>query len=108
MKIIVSTISFAKDIRNAIDNKTTDFEIIGEKSEIVFSGKRTFYGMATPIVGHRKHNYKGKFDLVKWYQILCFIKQLEEQPIVIEFNEYMHTEIHDEPEIELCQFIKRF
>lgn len=108
MKIIVSTISFAKDIRNALDNKTTYFEIIGDKNEIVFSKKKTFYGMTAQIVGHSKHNYKGKFDLVKWYKILCFIKQLDEQPIVIEFTEYMHTEIHEKPEIELCQFIKRF
>lgn len=108
MKIIVSTESFARQIRKALDEKTQYFEISGAASEIIFSGKSKFCSFATPIVGHETHSYKGRFDLVKWYQILCFLKQLEEQPIVIEFTEYMHTDTHEEPEMRLEQFVKRF
>ena len=108
MKIIVSTKTFAREISRAIENKTARFDVIGEKSEIVFTGNRTIYaGMAT-TKEHSKNTYSGAFNPYVWVKVVSFLTQLPEQPIVINFTEYMFTDVHENPEIKLEQFVMTF
>ncbi len=106
MKIIVSTKTLASEIKKALDNRTTHFEVGGEK--IKFDGNDSFHWNICMAVGHGKMYYRGVFKRATWHHMLDFVKQLGEQPIVIEFREYMHTEVHERPEITLSQFIKCF
>lgn len=91
MKIIVSTSSFSTQIRDAIENKTSEFEING--NEIIFRGEKK---IIVSVVA--SGSGKLKFNSFKWGILYQFLESLEEQPIVIEFKE---------KNIELSQFIKR-
>lgn len=108
MKIIVSTKAFSNSIRQALSIRSYEFELIAEKSEIVFTGNRTIYGSIATTQEYKNYKYKGIFYPVQWFKILTFLKQLEEQPIVIEFDYYSDSEIHENPQIDLSQFVKRF
>lgn len=101
MKIIVATTHFAKEIKRALRNKSTKFEISAEKQEIIFTGERTIYTPVSPALKTSPSD-GGNFDPVQWYQMMQFLLQLEEQPIVIEISG------GDEPSFEFMQFIKRF
>lgn len=92
MKIIVSTSFFSLEIRNAIKNKTSEFEING--NEIIFRGERKI-GISVVASGSGKL----PFNKFKWGILYQFLEELEEQPIVIEFKEN---------KIELSQFVKTF
>lgn len=110
MKIIVSTKKLAVTIKQAIDLNVTEFEVSGKFEVIRFKSKGIpsldLYGGTTREFGGGF--YKGVFNIKQWTKILSFILQLEEQPVVIEFTHYMHTDIHENPEIEFSQFVKRF
>jgi len=107
MKIIMSSLTLQKEIRLALSNKCYQFDVIGEKQEIIFTGDRTSYAGFATTKEHKSDNYKAKFNSIQWFKILTFVKQLEEQPICIEFENY-GDEIHEDSKIELSQFIKRF
>lgn len=93
----------------ALSNNCNSFEIIGAKNEIRFFGKNgVSCAYVSPIVEDNNKNYSGYFDVIKWYQMMEFLDQLEEQPIVIEFEEFSTKGVHENPQIELSQFVKRF
>lgn len=108
MVIIVSSRTFQGVIEIAIANKTTTFEIVGKNKEIVFYGEKQYSHIVTPSLHYNNINYKGNFNPIKWFELLSFIKNLELQPITIEFIEYTNNSINKEPELILSQFIKRF
>lgn len=110
MKIIVSSRTFQGVIEMAIAKKITNFEIIGKNQEIIFyvEGEKEYSHRITPTLADNNKNYGGKFNPVKWFKLMSFIKDLELQPIVIEFIEYTNNSINEEPELILSEFIKRF
>jgi hypothetical protein len=108
MVIIVSSRTFQGVIEMAIANKTTTFEIVGKNEEIVFYGEKQYFHKVSPSIHYNNINYKGKFNPIKWFELLSFIKNLELQPLTIEFLEYTSNAINEEPELILSQFIKRF
>jgi hypothetical protein len=108
MKIIVSSRTFQGVIEMAIENNSTTFEIIGGNQKIIFFGEKEYSHNIMPTLVDNNTNYCGKFNPVKWFKLMSFIKDLELQPIVIEFIEYTNNSINEEPELILSQFIKRF
>lgn len=86
MKIIVSTETFQRSIHRALRNKSTMFNIIGNKNEIVFIGTRTIYSYVTPVANQEQCQWAGEFNPVIWLKLQHFIRKLPEQPICIEFN----------------------
>lgn len=100
MRIIVSTKTFRHSIVRALRQKTKEFNILGEKNEIIFTGTRTQYVYITPVVGHEKFSHLAEFDYAKWFKIQQVLKELPEQPISIEFN--------TNGEIKLSQFVMIF
>lgn len=109
MKIIVSTKAFGNYIQTALDNNTRTFDIIGERGEIIFYGdKQMEFCSIEPGIGDRRYQYLGNFNPMTWKYMMDFLKQLPEQPIVIEFLQYAHTKRHEEPEMTLSQFVINF
>jgi len=111
MKIIMSSLTLQKEIRLALLNKCYQFDVINEndRSEIVFTGERTSYAGFATTKEYDNTIYKSKFNPIQWFKILTFIKQLEEQPICIEFTNYSrHGELHEFAEIEIRNIVIRF
>ena len=108
IKFLVSTKTFANNIQTAIDNQTLTFDINEKENYVNFHGKESIFGQCERTASYINHSYRGKFNPEKWHKMLLFIKQLPEQPIVIELEEYMHTVVHEEPEITLSQFVMNF
>jgi hypothetical protein len=102
MKIIVSTKTFENQIRRALNNKTTAFEVNVNKEQLICIGKQKICFPIRIAIGCLANDDRGTFDPIVWYQIMMFLKHLEEQPIVIEISG------GNEPSFELMQFIKRF
>lgn len=105
MKIIVSTLNFSKFIEHALNNKTFRVEIDANSNEIIFYGlvRLEFKIHAT----EQCQRIFSPFYEGQWLKLLAFLSQLEEQPIVIEFNDYSNGNEEIELDIELSQFIKR-
>ena len=116
MKFLVSTLNLSRKIREAIalnanricvdyDAKTMTLYAYGKEME----NKITSITININPIGQRWNGgvYDGNFDLKKWEKLLVFLLLLEEQPIVFEFTDY-DTKFHDEPQIKLSQFEKRF
>lgn len=101
MKVIISTKAYPKFIDNVLKNKVTHFSINEEPNEIKFitDGQVIKYDIH-PVVGDESLLFKGKFSHFQWYKLSEFLKQLAEQPIVLEFQ--MNCE--DEIIITLSQF----
>lgn len=97
MKVLFSTIKLAEDIELALISEAKTFDIIGKTYSIIFTGKATIDCSANPIVGHSELCYYGNFNPEQWTRIMTFLKQLPEQPIVIEFTQYAHIVRHEEP-----------
>jgi len=55
-----------------------------------------------------KGDYYGRFYSHQWFQIKTFIDSLSEQPVVLDFVHYSHTNIHEHPEISISQITKTF
>ena len=116
MKFLVSTLNLSKNIREAIalnanrisvdyDRQIMNLYSYGEELD---KGVISITININPI-GQRWNGgvYDGNFDKQKWEKLLVFLLLLEEQPIVFEFTDY-DTKFHDDPQIKLSQFIKRF
>lgn len=104
MKIIVSTESFPKIIKKAIDNESESFDVIGKEGKIIFYGIKKIETYIHPIVGDVECNYSNRFNTRQWYRVCEFLKLLQEQPIVIEFDNYND----DHADIKLTQFEASF
>lgn len=103
MKIIVSTAWFPKAIEKALHQNLENFVIDGENSTIEFyKHSRYFRENITITTDSKKEVFRAKINLIQWYKMSEFIKQLEEQPIVIEFDN------EEETRIRLIQFVKSF
>ena len=104
MKTVLSTKEFARVIKKAIDLKCETFEFKPSTNELIFS--------KIPEVCIELHNVKDvgndiekyTFDSWQMYKVCKFITKLPEQPIVVEFDQYMD----DKLSIELSQFVKPF
>ncbi len=106
MTICVSTRTLQMQIRKALDSKVETF-CVGYKSQYI-----SFDGISDriPLMTSSRHkdDYIGKVQPDQWFKILEFLKQFEEQPMVMEFTHYMHTDVHERPEIMISQISKRF
>lgn len=109
MKLVVSTKGLALIVKQAIDMGITQFDVDGQSERVYFKNdiQSISVGGGTTQT-YKKGLYKGVFLKEQWIKILSFISLLEEQPVVMEFTEYMHTDVHEHPEITLSEFVKRF
>lgn len=108
MKILVSSKGFVYQITRAITNKSHVFHVSGGDSIIEFIGNEKYKVSITSCVGHSNYSYSGVFSNIQWKRIIQFLRHLEEQPIIINFTEYMHTDIHEPCDIEVYGFYKKF
>lgn len=103
--ILVNSKTLMQTIRDAQGANVKNFKIKGD--EIIFSDK-----ILLRIVRIGRYNidteYKALFDTKYFEKVANFLSLLEEQPISVEFVEYMHTKIQESPHIELTQLTKRF
>jgi hypothetical protein len=101
MKVLISTKAYPRFIDKALKNKITDFSINEEPYEIKFIKDGVFESYyILPVLGDEQLLFKGKFNHLQWYKLSEFLKQLPEQPIVLEFQNYDEDEIR----ITLSQF----
>lgn len=105
MKVIVSTVNFSKFIKDALNNKTFRVEIDAALNEIICYG--TFPLSFKIHTTEQRQKIFSPFYEGQWLRLQAFLNQLEEQPIVIEFNDYSDGNEEIELSIELSQFIKR-
>lgn len=104
MKVIVSTKVFALTIKKAIELRCETFEFNPETKDLVFNDDPYIY-MDCHIVdkiGYGREQFT--FDAIQMFKVLNFLNELQEQPIVVEFNQYED----DKLSIELTQFIRSF
>lgn len=105
MRVIISTKAYPRFIDYALKNKVTSFSINEQLNQIEFIkyGEIIKYDIC-PVVEDEQLSFKGKFNHLQWYKLSEFLKQLPEQPIVLEFQNYDEDEII----ITLSQFKCRF
>jgi len=106
MKIVVSSRTLQMQVRKALDNKSEVFTVGYKDQCITFSGIDDAIPLMT--TARAKDDYIGRIQPDQWFKIFKFIDQLQEQPIVLEFTHYMHTDIHEKPEILMSQITKLF
>jgi len=103
MKVIISTKAYPQFIDRAIRKGFENFVIDGQNKEIQFYklGKNQPNDMH-PIIGDETEVFRAKFNELQWYKLSEFLKQLPEQPIVLEFN------YEDDVTIKATQFVATF
>lgn len=106
MKICVSSKTLQEQIKKALESHLELFVVEYGNQYISFVGMEEKVPLLTR--NKVKDDYIGRIDVKQWSKILQFLRQFEEQPMVIEFTHYMHTEIHEIPEIEISQMRIRF
>lgn len=106
MKICVSSKTLQLQVKKALQEHCELFVVGYANQYISFVGIDEKIPLLTK--NRIKDDYIGRIDIKQWSDILYFLSQLEEQPIVMEFTHYMHIEIHEFPEIEIRQITKRF
>ena len=106
MKICVSSKTLQMQIRRALDNKVETFCVGYKNQYISFDGISEVIPLMTS--DRHKDDYIGKMQPGQWFKILEFLRQFEDQPMVMEFTHYMHTEVHKFPEIIISQISKKF
>jgi hypothetical protein len=104
MKTILSTKVFASTIRKAIELRCETFEFNPETKDLVFNDSPYVY-MDVHILekeGYCREQFT--FDTIQMFKVLNFLNELEEQPIVVEFDQYED----DKLSINLSQFMRSF
>lgn len=104
MKIIISQSMLTRIAQYQINNNAKKFIVTQDK--ITFHGKiiKEYY-VHTDI---KDGQWNGVFNPIQWYKLMQFVKELTEQPLVVELKWYAHTNIHEKPEFTLSQFVKSF
>lgn len=100
MKIVVSTKVFASTIKKAIGVRCEQFEYNPETKDLVFNDDPYLY-IDTQIV---EKNGIGReqftFDTIQMFKVMNFVNELQEQPIVVDFDQYED----DKLTVKLSQF----
>ncbi len=105
-RILLSSRGISHFIKeNGIFHHPDKFEITGEALRFIRSdGIMNEY----PIVHCNVSNggdWKGIFLNDQWQRIIKFLDSIHEQPVVMEFAEYAHTDIHENPEINITECV---
>lgn len=105
MKVLFSTKYLALQLEKALEDR--DFNWI-EFTDNEFIFKRTEKNDLVLKLEHAKDSYSDidclKIDRVQWFKLMDFLKQLPEQPIVLEIIDYGNDDIL----IRLSQFVMEF
>lgn len=104
MKTVLSTKELARVIKKAIGLRCESFEYNPETKELVFNKENDLYLDVHHLQKEIYEHEKFTFDTIQMFKVLNFLKELEEQPIVVEFDQYEDDKIS----IELSQFVKSF
>jgi len=104
MKTVLSTKEFSRVIKKAIELRCESFEFTRETGELTFSKEPEVYMDVHILEKFGCEHEKFTFDTIQMFKVLNFLIELEEQPIVVEFDQYED----DKLSIELSQFVKRF
>ncbi len=104
-RILVNSKVFTETVRSAIHVNSSSIEI--KDGYIVFSET---VKLSVERVGSYNKATHYRSNVTKKYleDVVSFMQQIDEQPIVIEFTEYMHTDIHESPEMNILSITKRF
>ena len=105
MRAIVSTKYLAERLKKALSIK--DFNKIKfEGREWIFC--QSSYSNLSMTIDYTRDSYQDidvlEIDRMQWYKLLQFVKQLPEQPIVIEISDYGDNGVS----IKLSQFVMNF
>lgn len=106
MKIVISTKVLVRIAHKAIQNVSSSFTVSGKDSMINFEGIES--GVVAFIEAREYEQYEGRFVPQQWSNVVDFVKQLPEQPIVIYFIREKLSGMHERPEFVLMQFEKPF
>lgn len=87
MKIIISTKVFAENIRFAVASRCETFRI-NPNSELLTFDCSNEISCVVHILGKNMVTRIYNFDTVKMFKILNILDILQEQPIVVEFNQF--------------------
>lgn len=104
MKVILSTKVLASTIKKAIALRCETFEYNPETKDLVFNDDPQVYIDIHIIDKEGIGREQFTFDTIQMFKFLTFVKELEEQPICVEFDQYED----DKLSIQLSQFVKRF
>jgi len=104
MKVILSTKVFAQTIKRAIESKCEYFEFNPETKDFVFNEDPYIYLDAHIVDKHGYNREQFTFDGFQMFNVLSFLNKLEEQPIVVEIDQYEDNKLS----IRLSQFIINF
>jgi len=98
MKIIISTKVFANVISAGITEKCKSFELNSDLQKLIFSSKNETKINIVEKFGAYNETYT--FDAIQMFKVLNALSELQEQPIVVEFDQ-----VEDEIlSIKLSQF----
>jgi len=102
MKIIASTKILSIEIDRAINKNLNRFALYS-KTEIFKIYSNVLYQEFCIGCLEKGETFISKFNHLQWYKVSEFLKQLPEQPIVLEIEKINDDEI----DIKLSQFIHR-
>ena len=110
MKICVSSRTLEMQIKKAISSKAELVHFSYKEECLYFVGgeENNIPVQAMAKKSSREDDYLANFHPDQWNKILELLMSIQEQPIVIEFTHYLHTVIHERPEIEISGISKRF
>lgn len=101
MKFIVSSKCFLQAIKKAIELRINCFEYIYSEREFVFNEDLK---LSIHVLEGASHNSRYTFDFFKIFRLCKFLDELQEQPIVVEIDQYDD----DNLSVELSQFVVSF
>lgn len=104
MKIIVSTKAFANYTHKAILGNCKNICIFPHLKELRFPCKNEDYTLSIEGIKHETCTFAYTFNPIQMYRLMVFLEQLQEQPIVIEFDQYTDNDCS----IKLTQFEHSF
>jgi hypothetical protein len=86
MKVIISSEAYPSIIERAIKKRYKNFYVDGSRNKIRFfkSGRSQVNNIKSIVSGEGK-DFGGKFNHLQWWKLSEFLKQLPEQPVVLEF-----------------------
>lgn len=100
MKILVSSKHLCESLKKVLKNNSFEwFQINSQVKILQFYYLGMYIDVDIDTIEPRNLTFKATIDRIKWYKLMKLLKELPEQPIVLEFED------EDNASIKISQFV---
>lgn len=103
MKTIISSLYLKSKVKKAINNRLSKIKIQNNNISFICEDKKIYeVSLAAELQIDKEILIEA--DIMQWYNIYQFLNMIEEQPIVMELDDYSETILN----VKFSQFVARF